>query len=111
MAEKPQKRQHFRVVYPLAEPAKVQLLFGTYPVVDLSASGICIRPGKDFERLAARKKEVTMILHLPSEVRLELKARLYRLAKGNLVYIFSTEIPLSIMIAEEIRLRKSKVST
>ena len=105
MAEK-QRRQNFRITYPASDRPTALIFRGQYKVIDLSAGGLRIFAGPDYEKFTLTKNEFAIKVVFKSGKSVELIGKVLRFAKGEVVFKLNLEIPLNIVNEEQINLRK-----
>lgn len=99
-----QKRNHFRIPYPITERPRLVMAGAEFEVLDLSARGARVAfnknsrdPGDGICPATIRLKDATTI---------ETVATVHRREANRLVLRFATELPYSVIAGEERRLLK-----
>lgn len=106
MSDGIQKREYFRIVFPSSEIPTAEILGKKYPVLNLSAGGVCVSTGPDLVKLEANKDEVEISITLKSGKKITIGAKLLRLDGPTAVYKFSKEAPLAFINDEQFRIRR-----
>jgi hypothetical protein len=104
-----QRRERFRVEYPITERPKLILDHEEdYEVIDLCEDGVRFFNSRKNSFLAARQVHGKIQFH--DEQSVEIEGTILRIDNQIIVLVLSQKIPYKIIVTEELYLRKKKVN-
>ncbi len=96
-----QKREHFRVIYPLGKSAKLECKAGKYLVLDVSQRGIKFAVGqKDIEENWKIGQMIVVKLKLLCGAEVQASGTVVRLGEGHVALLLTESMPLKAMYDE-----------
>jgi hypothetical protein len=105
MANGVQRRDNFRIVYPLAERPQVVVLGKSYAVCDLSVAGLRIFEAKDLELKVAALDGIEMELQLCCGKVAKIRGKFLRSIGDDVVLILTQYVPATYINLEQIYLK------
>jgi hypothetical protein len=96
-----QKREHFRVIYPLGKSAKLECKFGKYLLLDVSQRGIKFAVGqKDIDENWKQGQLVVVKLQLLCGAEVQASGSVIRTGDGHVALLLTESLPLKAMYDE-----------
>ncbi len=96
-----EKRNRYRIHYPVTKNAVLRVLGISFDIVDLSETGAKVRFSHNFEKLLELGKCYKIFLTLLTGEILQLQAKALRIKKDALAFSFESSIPYELIMKEQ----------
>jgi hypothetical protein len=100
MNHEPRRRDHFRIEYPPGERPSISLAGRTFPIHNISETGVLFSFKIDVEDLDL-DKQVEAIVHLRNNNVFQVRGEILRVFNNRVAIRLSDRIPFQVIMAEQ----------